>query len=325
MEERAHEILVGTKEGHQRIDRLISSTLGISRHRAQCLILGGRVTISGLVVNENSRTVKVGDVYMVSRAEVREQGALLPNPNIGLNVVYEDSDIIVIDKEPYIAVHPGNGTNNNDTIANALLAHCGAGLSSVGSSSRPGIVHRLDKDTSGLMVAAKTESAYYGLFQALANGEFRKEYLAVAWGVPRAQCGTIQANIRVKRSDITMMEVTDFGGKPAKTDYKVEQKFGETASIVRCMLHTGRTHQIRVHLSHIGHSIVGDQKYGKNRRKCLRHGAPDMWNFHRQALHAHLLGFRHPRTGQQVEFISKPSRDIQELIATLEALTTNHR
>ncbi|PLC08399.1 UNVERIFIED_ORG: RluA family pseudouridine synthase [Anaplasma ovis] len=312
-----HEVCV-TKEGdQQRIDKLISCALEISRNRAQGLIAGGQVTISGRVINNNSYLTKTGDVYTIVTA-VQKPSTLSPNYDIDLKVVYEDHDVIVIDKDPYIAVHPGNGIEHH-TITNALLARFGAGLQSVGSSSRPGIVHRLDKDTSGLMVAAKTENAYYRLSEELANQGFKKEYLAVAWGIPCPKRGVIHTNIRVKRSDITMMEAANSGGKPAKTEYEVEQELGEVASLIRCTLHTGRTHQIRVHMSHIGHSIVGDQKYGKNCKKCMRSGVPpDVKNFRRQALHASLLGFRHPSTGKYIEFTSKPADDIQQLISALE-------
>ena len=310
-----HEVCVTQENNQQRIDKLVSCVLDISRNKAQCLIAGGWVTSFGKVISDNSYLTKTGDVYTIVAA-AQKPSTLSPNYDIDLKVVYEDHDVIVINKDPYIAVHPGNGIEHH-TITNALLARFGAGLQSVGSSSRPGIVHRLDKDTSGLMVAAKTESAYYRLSEELANQEFKKEYLAVAWGIPCPKQGMIHTNIRVKRSDVTMMEVAKSGGRPAKTEYKVERELGGVASLVRCTLHTGRTHQIRVHLSHIGHSIVGDQKYGKNCRKCMRSGAPDVKNFRRQALHASLLGFRHPSTGKYIEFTSEPGNDIQQLISKL--------
>ncbi|MGN7661128.1 MAG: RluA family pseudouridine synthase [Anaplasma sp.] len=313
-----HRILIEPQCDGQRLDMLIAAYISISRNKAQNLILRGQVVLEGKVMQKNNHITRVGDIYVVSVALDRLEGErLLPNPNIRLGIVHEDRDIIVIEKDPGVVVHPGNGVTDG-TVANALLAHCGSCLNVVGSSARPGIVHRLDKDTSGLMVAAKTESAYYKLSEALAIRNFRKEYLAMTWGIPNPIHGLIQTNIGARRSDVTMMEVTRCGGKPAVTEYRVERAFGTTACLVRCILHTGRTHQIRVHMSHIGHSIVGDQKYGKNSRKCLRHGVQEMSHPKRQMLHACTLGFYHPSTEEYVEFRSEPSSDIQQLIAALE-------
>ncbi|SBO13917.1 Ribosomal large subunit pseudouridine synthase D [Anaplasma phagocytophilum] len=316
-----HTILIEHYNAKKRLDVLISASLDISRSKAQCIISDGGVTLLDTPVLSNSHLTKTGDVYTVTVPDTPQSTSIDPNHDIPLHIIHEDEHIIVIDKAPNIAVHPGHGTKN-DTLAHALLAHCGNALCAVGNSHRPGIIHRLDKDTSGLMVIAKTEKAYLVLSQALEEKKFRKEYLALIWGIPTTKHCFIQTNLDVKRSDKTMMEVTLSRGKHANTEYIIEKTFGNVASLARCILHTGRTHQIRVHMSHIGHSVVGDQKYGKNNKKSLRCGIPEVRNFKRQALHACLLCFHHPCTGEYLCFNSNPAKDIQELISILEKATS---
>ncbi|CAN7939937.1 unnamed protein product, partial [Ixodes pacificus] len=291
-----------------RIDVLIARKLNISRSKVQQLITEGRVQLRDRIVTDNSHIVKINDTYHVTLPEQEPKSeSIMPNPNIPLNILHEDDDIVIINKAPGITVHPGFGTED-DTLVNALVAHCGSGLYSVGSTARPGIVHRLDKNTSGLMVVAKNSRAHYYLSKELMGGKFRKEYLALVWGVPDSTHSFIRTNIGTKRTDRTAMKVIKFGGKLAVTEYRVEKTFCGVASVVRCTLYTGRTHQIRVHMSHIGHSIVGDRKYGHNSRKCNRYVTPrkKIREFDRQALHACTLGFQHPSTGSYVEFHSSP-------------------
>ena len=314
----AHTILVDSSNCKMRLDVLLANTLSIPRTKAQHMISSSMVTLFNVPILSKSHSTSLGDVYTVLMDNTSNQeNSILPNPDIKLSIIYEDSDIIVLDKPPNIAVHPGFGTGNS-TIANALLAHCGETLNSVGSAMRPGIVHRLDKDTSGVMVAAKTEYAYYKLVEEITSKKFLKEYIALVWGIPNPEHGFVRSNIRVKKSDRSMMEVSKYSGKPSVTEYEVKKTFGSTASLVLYTLHTGRTHQIRVHSSHIGHSIIGDQKYGKNLRKSKRCTSPAVKQLKRQALHSSRLAFHHPRTGQYMTFTSEITSDIQEVIRELE-------
>ncbi|QJC27417.1 ribosomal large subunit pseudouridine synthase D [Anaplasma platys] len=312
-----HRILIEETSARQRLDSVISRTLGLSRNRVQHLVVAGLVTRAGTPLTSNSHITQTGETYEVRLPPVATDSTMEPNYDLALAIVFEDDHIMVLNKAPGTVVHPGNNTGNN-TISHALIAHCGDNIRSVGSDKRPGIVQRLDKDTSGLMVVAKTADAYYFLSQALAEKKFVKEYTALLWGVPRTMNGVVNANIRKNPIARDMMEVSKFGGKPACTEYIVERTFGDIASQVRCILHTGRTHQIRVHMSYIGHSIIGDQKYGKNDRKSSRCGIPEVRNFKRQALHASTLKFQHPNTKKQLSFSSAPSVDIAHIIEVLQ-------
>jgi 23S rRNA pseudouridine1911/1915/1917 synthase len=238
-----------------------------------------------------------------------------PNHDIKLDIIHEDEDIIVLNKQNGLTVHPGSGTSNN-TLLNAVIAHLGK---IPYSHARPGIVHRLDRDTSGLMVIAKNGNAHSFLSTSLASREIKREYLAVVWGVLSTQHGTIKTNIAPKRNNREMMCVTKTIGKSAITHYSVQKIIGP-ASIVKCILETGRTHQIRVHMSHIGHSIVGDQVYGKNSSKCAKYAKNSDFirNFDRQALHAYKLGLNHPKSKGYMEFNSDLPKDIEALISEFE-------
>lgn len=319
-----HRILIGQADSKKRLDSVISQSLGISRVRAQRLVLSGLVTLSGVPLTSNSYTTRAGDEYEVQVPPISTESAMEPNHDLDLQIVFEDNHVMVLNKDPGVVVHPGNATGNN-TISNALLAHCGDSIRSVGSDKRPGIVQRLDKDTSGLMVVAKTAAAHYFLSQALAERKFVKEYTAVLWGVPRTKRDLINTNIRKHPVAKDMMEVSKYGGKIACTEYIVERTFGNVASQVRCILHTGRTHQIRVHMSHIGHSIIGDQKYGKNGRKSSRCGITEVLAFKRQALHASTLKFQHPHTEEYLSFSSPLAEDIAELVEALQQLESAHQ
>ena len=317
-----HTVIVDHCNVKKRIDTFMASVIGTSRNKVQHMIEQGCVELHGVPVIDNSHVTKVGDVYVVTVPDYTNdtECATVPNCDIPLKIVFEDAHIIVIDKPPNLPTHYGSGTKNI-TVANALVAHCGNSICSVGSSRRPGIVHRLDKDTSGLMVATKTQAAFFTLSKAFEEKKVAKEYTALVWGIPHERHGLIETNLGVKKSDRTMMEVTYDKGKPACTEYHVERTFGTIASLVKCILHTGRTHQIRVHMSYIGHSIIGDQKYGKNSKKSLCCSSTHIRNFRRQALHASMLRFNHPESNEQLCFLSEPGEDVQNLISALSKHT----
>ncbi len=249
--------------------------------------------------------------------------------DIPLDVVYEDKDLIVIEKPAGLVVHPAAG-NPDGTLVNALIAHCGASLMGIGGEARPGIVHRLDKDTSGLLVAAKTERAMASLAKQFANHTIERAYHAVVWGSPRLGDGVIEGQIGRNPFDSKRMAVLRGGGKLARTRYRVLERFGPEArpfaSLVECRLETGRTHQIRVHLTHLGHPLIGDPSYGRA-RQAPRAKTPAETvafaaaaNFSRQALHAYVLGFQHPSLHKTMRFESPWPADFAELVEALRGL-----
>lgn len=241
-----------------------------------------------------------------------------------LSVAYEDDDLIVIDKPPGLVVHPAPGSPDH-TLVNALLAHCGESLSGIGGVKRPGIVHRIDKDTSGLLVVAKNDRAHHGLAEQFSVHSLERAYRALVWGVPMPAQGEIHGNIGRSPQDRKKMAIVSHGGKPALTRYRVLRSFaGGAVSLVECRLATGRTHQIRVHMTSIGHPLVGDQTYGRARSAKVKH-LPDqarlaLLEFPRQALHASVLGFIHPNSGVMLKFESQIPDDFNELVSLLEAI-----
>jgi 23S rRNA pseudouridine1911/1915/1917 synthase len=235
---------------------------------------------------------------------------------MALTIVFEDEHLIIIDKPAGLVVHPAPG-NPDRTLVNALLAHCGDSLAGIGGVKRPGIVHRLDKDTSGLMVVAKTELAHQKLSQAFAAHNLTRAYLALVRGVPSPREGTIATRIGRSKTNRKKMAVVARGGKEAITRYRVLRSFGLAASLLECRLATGRTHQIRVHLAAKHHPLIGDQVYGRAAGASLPREARD---FPRQALHAQVIGFDHPATGQPVVFSSDLPRDIVDLVKILESI-----
>lgn len=294
----------------------------LTRSRIKALILEGCVSHAaahgGETISDPAYRVKPGQTFAIcvpDTAKAEPVGQAIP-----LDVVHEDDQLIVIDKPAGLVVHPAVG-NPDRTLVNALIAHCGASLSGIGGVARPGIVHRLDKETSGLMVAAKTDRAHRGLAEQFAAHSIDRAYRAVVWGVPTPKEGLIEGNIGRSPVDRKKMAVVERAGKPAVTRYKVVRDFGSVASLVDCRLETGRTHQIRVHMTHIGHPLVGDPVYGRA-RKPPAGTAPDaaaaLAGFPRQALHAYRLGFRHPTTGEQRMFESHMPSDLNELVISLE-------
>ena len=296
----------------ERLDKALStlSTLhdrSISRARLQALIKDGRLTHDDVPITHASVKVRAGDMY---RLQIPPAEAAEPQPqNIALSVVYEDADVIVIDKPAGLVVHPAPG-NRDSTLVNALLAHCGASLSGIGGVARPGIVHRLDKDTSGLMVVAKNDAAHQALSRQFADRSLSRTYQALVWGVPIPSSGDIDGPIGRSSRDRKKMAVMG-RGKEALTHYGVLEDY-TIAALVECKLATGRTHQIRVHMAHIKHPVVGDIAYGG--RKTGRKGGEKLSAFPRQALHAVALQFLHPRTGKLVKFKSKLPRDMAQLV-----------
>lgn len=324
------EIGIGSEEAGLRLDRALQRNLPqLSRTRLKQLILSGQVAPADAPSDEPlrdpARRVHGGQNFVVILPEAEEASpAAQPIP---LDVLYEDSQLIVIDKAAGMVVHPAPG-NPEGTLVNALLAHCGSSLAGIGGVRRPGIVHRLDKDTSGLLVAAKTDPVHQALSRDFALRRIERAYAAIVWGVPMPASDEISGNIG--RSTVNrkkMAVVAESRGKPAATRYRVERRFGAEgsghAALLECRLLTGRTHQIRVHLAHSGHPLIGDPVYGTRAgRAVARSGAIGAMvaGFRRQALHARLLGFTHPSTGERLRFESPLPADMQGLLANLERL-----
>ncbi|HEX4571382.1 MAG TPA: RluA family pseudouridine synthase [Dongiaceae bacterium] len=308
------------EDAGERLDRFLARRLsGLSRSRLKQLIEAGRVSEGGATLSDPSQKVKAGQVF---RLDLPPPAPAAPEGQaIALAIVYEDADLIVIDKPAGMVVHPAPG-NPDKTLVNALIAHCGASLSGIGGERRPGIVHRLDKDTSGLLVAAKNDATHQALAADFAARRIDRRYLAVVWGMPKEREGEIEAAIGRHPVDRKRMAVVNRGGKPALTRYRVLEALGLGASLVECRLATGRTHQIRVHLAAIGHPLLGDPVYGREsaerRARLGPAGRAALAGFRRQALHAATLGFRHPRTGASLAFESPLPADLACLINALK-------
>lgn len=315
--------------GAERIDRVLARLAGdLSRSRLQALIRDGQVAVDGAPVLDPGRKVAGGArIALVVPPPVAAEPI---GEAMALSIAYEDNDLIVIDKPAGLVVHPAAG-HDSGTLVNALIAHCGESLSGIGGVKRPGIVHRLDKDTSGLLVVAKNDQAHRGLAEQFADhgrtGPLERAYLALTWGVPERRRGTVEAALaRSLHNREKIAVVPEERGRYAITHYEVLEALpasNSLASLVRCELETGRTHQIRVHMAHIGHPLLGDQVYGSgfktkaNRLSEAQQAALKRLN--RQALHAAALGFEHPRTGEFLHFESPVPAD---LAALLEALRT---
>jgi len=304
-----------------RIDKALAERLPeLSRARIQALIAEGRVSRAGIALADASARAQPGDY----RLEIPAPAPAEPQPeDIPLVVLFEDAHLIVVDKPPGMAVHPAPGSESG-TLVNALLRHCGASLAGVGGVARPGVVHRIDKDTSGVIVAAKTDAAHRGLSALFAAHDIERVYVALVRGGPRARTGLVDAPIARSTHDRKKMAVARTGGRRAVTHYAVEQAFGPVerplAARLACRLETGRTHQIRVHLASIGCPCLGDAVYGSGppaepvRRAIVEAGLA------RQALHAAVLGFRHPVTGEPLRFEAPLPPDMAALQAKLAAL-----
>ena len=307
-----------------RLDKALADAAPtLSRARIQALIEVGAISLDGFPVTAKTRS-RPGQ-YVIALPPV---AAADPQPEaIPLTVLYEDAELIVVDKAAGMAAHPAPGTPGG-TLVNALLAHCGASLSGIGGVARPGIVHRLDKDTSGVMVAAKTDRAHAGLSALFATHDIERTYIALTRGAPSPVIGRIQTQIGRSSSDRKKMAVLRSGGREAITDYVVQEAFGlpakpsgaPMAARVACTLQTGRTHQIRVHLSSKGAPILGDAVYGSGSPTTQVRAAITAARLSRQALHAAVLGFVHPVTGEALRFETSPPADMLALEALLSAL-----
>jgi 23S rRNA pseudouridine1911/1915/1917 synthase len=304
----------------ERLDRALQRRLPeLSRSRLKQLILSGQVNDDANVIRDPSRKVKSGQTFVVILPE--PEAAVPQAQAIPLDIRFEDAHLIVIDKPAGLVVHPAPG-NPDGTLVNALIAHCGEGLAGIGGVRRPGIVHRLDKDTSGLIVAAKTELAHRALSADFAARRIARAYAAIVWGVPLPAEGEIAGNIGRSMTNRKKMAVVGTArGKPAVTRYKTKRAFADVAALIECRLLTGRTHQIRVHLAERGHPLIGDPVYsgrhGHGRKGAAAQAAA---YFPRQALHARHLGFRHPASEEYLAFDSDLPDDMKSLLASLEGL-----
>ena len=320
---------VAAEAGGERLDRALAREaeargLSLSRTRLKALIEAGEVSVDGAPSRDASRKIAAGATIRLvppPPEETRLVGEAIP-----LTIVFEDEHLVIIDKPAGLVVHPAPG-HPDGTLVNALIAHCGESLSGIGGVKRPGIVHRLDKDTSGLMVVAKNDATHQGLSDLFADhgrtGSLVREYIALAWGPFEGRAGTVDAHIgRHKHHRDRQAVLGETYGRFAVTHWRVEETLG-AAALVTCQLETGRTHQIRVHLSYIGHPLLGDSVYGngfKTKANRLEPEAQDALKaLGRQALHAAKLGFEHPITGETILLKSRPPEDFRKLAAALRA------
>ncbi|WP_277981822.1 RluA family pseudouridine synthase [Sphingomonas phyllosphaerae] len=294
-----------------RLDRALAEAVPtLSRERLKVLINAGQVTQAGAAVRDPSRKSRAGEAFLV--AVPAPAPAHNEAQDIPLVVAFEDAHLIVVDKPAGLVVHPAAG-NLDGTLVNALLHHCGGSLSGIGGVARPGIVHRIDKDTSGLMVAAKTDRAHEGLAKQFAAHSIDRRYRAIVNGRPVPASGSVDAPLARSAANRKKVAVVA-GGKRAVTHYSLLQPLRD-AALVECRLETGRTHQVRVHMASLGHALLGDPVYG--RTKQAHRGVIETLGFRRQALHAARLGFIHPITGDALSFDSAMPRDMQELFSQL--------
>lgn len=310
----AEEIISGLAPSGGRIDKVLAEATELSRARVQALIDEGRVEIAGKSVTTASLKVASGTPFRITIPPAIAAQAL--PQDIALTIAFEDAHLIVVDKPAGMVVHPAAG-NPDSTLVNALLHHCKGQLSGIGGVARPGIVHRIDKDTSGLLVVAKSDTAHEGLAAQFAAHTVHRRYLAVCAGHPSPPDGTIDARLGRSDADRKKMSVLakdSSRGKHAITHYKVLEKL-EASALIECRLETGRTHQVRVHCASIGHALLGDPLYGRT-PKSLR-PLLERIGFARQALHAAELGFIHPVTKEELHFASPLPQDMRELIDEL--------
>lgn len=310
LHEIAHVVTAGSGASG-RIDAFLAGEIdGLSRSRIKALMAEGALTAQGQTIRDPSRPVKPGACY---RLRVPPPQESIPQAQpIALTILHEDKDIIVIDKPAGLVVHPAPG-NPDRTLVNALLHHCGEGLTGIGGVRRPGIVHRLDKDTSGVMIAAKTAEAHAALVRQFQAHSITRAYRALIWGLPRTDQGRIEASIGRNPRNRKTMAVLRHGGREARTGWRVLKRL-PGAALIECLLETGRTHQIRVHLAAIGHPVIGDPVYGGHRKQNIA------LNADRQALHAILLEIDHPTQQQRMRFESAIPPYFNDLISRLEKI-----
>ena len=315
-----YNLIVSDAEKKQRLDRFLVNHLpDLSRSRLQALISESCLAIDEAIIETPNYRLKPGQKLTLTVPLAAD-----PEPiaqDIPLDIIYEDPYLLIVNKPSGMVVHPAPG-NSDGTLVNALLYHCGDDFKGIGGVRRPGIVHRIDKDTSGLMVVAKTDECHQGLVQLFATHDIERSYNAIVWGFPKPAAGQIQGNIGRNPKNRKKMAVVPRGGKTAVTHYKTLDVLSNgTASLIECRLETGRTHQIRVHMTHIGHPLLGDPLYGSQSQSRIKNLPEEaqvlMKTFKRQALHAKTLGFVHPITKENLSFSSELSRDLKDLIISL--------
>ncbi|MBR2268722.1 RluA family pseudouridine synthase [Sphingobium sp.] len=306
------ETTIGEAQAGLRLDRALAELLpDLSRERIKALIVEGQIVSGGRSLNPSMK-VAVGQDYSISLPAPVALDAVAQD--IPLDIVHEDADLIVVDKPAGLVVHPAAG-NLDGTLVNALLHHCDGQLSGIGGVARPGIVHRIDKDTSGLLVVAKSDKAHEGLARQFKDHSIDRLYAAIVYGIPTPGSGTVDAWIGRSDADRKKMAVHREGrGKHAVTHYRVMERL-RGAAMVECRLETGRTHQVRVHMAHLGHPLIGDPVYGRDRKGFK--SILETLGFKRQALHAKRLGFIHPVTEEPLAFDSPLPADMQELLSEL--------
>jgi len=306
-----------------RLDKFLQSKLNeISRTKIQRLIEDGNIKINKKTIRESAKKIKPNDEIEVNFPPAKDTH--IKPYKMQLDIKYEDEDLIIINKPPGIVVHPGAG-NFDKTIVNGLLYHCKNNLSSIGGKLRPGIVHRIDKDTSGIIVVAKNDFSHSNLSKQFSDHSIERTYEAIIWGALRPSKGKINENISRSIRNRQLMSVYKNKGKKAITNYKTLKIFSNSdlpkISLIECKLETGRTHQIRVHMSYKGNPILGDKSYGKSKKKFKKINLDvekNINNFNRQALHAKSLSFVHPKTKKQLFFEGKRPKDFEVLIKSLE-------
>jgi len=310
-----------------RLDKFLAAKFNdITRTQIKKIIISKNLSINNKIVSSPSQKVKIGDKISFSISENKNE--YIKPEKIKIDIVYEDNDLIVLDKPSGIVVHPGAG-NKSGTLVNGLVYHYNKNLSDLNGIYRPGIVHRIDKETSGLIVVAKNNFSHAKLAKQFSDHTIKRKYLALIWGVLRPLKGKIITLISRSKKNRQLMAVSEISGKKAITNYKTLKIFANDEipkiSLVECILETGRTHQIRVHLSHKGNGLIGDKKYGKQKKmkfkKINKKVEEVLKSFNRQALHAQNLGFTHPSKNRQIEFGSKLPQDFKKILDILEKLT----
>lgn len=318
--------LIKKSDSGERLDIFLSKKIiNLTRSQIKKIIESNNIQINQKINNLPSRKIRVNDKIIVNLV-VRKSEKLLPN-KIKLEIHFEDKDILIINKPKGMVVHPGAG-NYKNTLANALLYKYKNKLSDINGELRPGIVHRIDKDTTGLLVIAKNNLSHSKLGEQFSNHTIKRKYLCLVWGVIRPLNGRIETLITRNKSNRQLMIVSDFNGKKAITNYKTIKVFNikdiPKISLIECELETGRTHQIRVHMSYKGSSLLGDKQYGKKNikfKKINEQFSNNLALLNGQALHAKSLGFHHPRTNQFLNFNSDLPKDFKKLLSFLEKLS----
>ena len=312
---------------NSRLDKFLAAKFSdITRTQIKKIIISKNLSINNKIVSSPSQKVRIGDKISFSISENKNE--YIKPEKMKIDIVYEDNDLIVLDKPSGIVVHPGAG-NKSGTLVNGLVYHYNKNLSDLNGIYRPGIVHRIDKETSGLIVVAKNNFSHAKLAKQFSDHTIKRKYLALIWGVLRPLKGKIITLISRSKKNRQLMAVSEISGKKAITNYKTLKVFANDEipkiSLVECVLETGRTHQIRVHLSHKGNGLIGDKKYGKQKKmkfkKINKKVEKVLKSFDRQALHAQSLGFTHPSKNRQIEFGSKLPQDFKKILDILEKLT----